>query len=271
VFISRFYQTQAFTVLGLDAVEPGRPAQGEVACRSATGFAEIYVNDAPITVPKPIEKGAPVDLTFTATFPASVLFVKAGVQTVQHDQYFGDGHENGRYILIDAGLDRGGEYVVPHRPNFEVTGEKQPVPFTFLNYGNDAEVVVDYLVRVPATDSTLRVYLQSRQNRYGNCTVGRLYVNGRLRHAHDFGPKPNPAWTKDMPAGEKMLWDTAYHAWSIPLGAAAGRSVLVTLATDSKASNNADSQWWSRPKFIQDPQQTESYLVLTQAGVEPEP
>ncbi len=82
----------------------------------------------------------------------------------------------------------------PHRPNFQVPGEKQSVPFTFLDYGNDAEVTVDYLVRVPAKDSTLRVYLWSQQNKYGNCTIARLYVNGRLRPAHDFGPKANPAW-----------------------------------------------------------------------------
>jgi hypothetical protein len=264
VCISRFYETDAFAVLTLDATEPGQPAQGEVAFRSATGFAEILVNDQPAAAPQAIETGAPVEMTFTTAFPANFVFVRRGVQAVQHDQYFGDGHETGRYILIDSGLDRGGQYVPPHRPNFAVPGEKQPVPFTFLNYGNDAEVSVDYLVRVPAKDSTLRVYVQNRQNKYGNCTVARLYVNGRLRHEHDFGPKPNPAWKDGMPPGEKTIWDTAYHGWSLPLGAAVGRTVLVTLATDSKASNNADSQWWSRPKFVSDPQQAESYVKRTE-------
>ena len=262
VCISRFYETDDFAVITLDATEPGQPAQGEVAFRSATGFAEILVNDQPAAAPQAVEKDAPVEMTFTTAFPANFVFVRRGVQAVQHDQYFGDGHETGRYILIDSGLDRGGQYVPPHRPNFAVPGEKQPVPFTFLNYGNDAEVSVDYLVRVPAEDSTLRVYVQNRQDKYGNCTIARLYVNGRLRHEHDFGPKPNPAWKDGMPPDEKTVWDTAYHGWSVPLGAAAGRTVLVTLATDSKASNNADSQWWSRPKFVSDPQQAESYVTL---------
>ncbi|OGV62478.1 MAG: hypothetical protein A3K19_33520 [Lentisphaerae bacterium RIFOXYB12_FULL_65_16] len=271
VFISRFYETKAFTVISLEPIETGKPAQGEVAFRSASGFAEIFVNDQLVDTPKPADKGASVDMTFTIAFPANILFVKEGVQTVQHDQYFGDGHEVGRYILVDSGLDRGGEYVPPYRPNFEVPGEKQPVPFTFLSWGNDAEVTVDYLVKIPAKDSTLRVYLQHRQDKYGNGTIARLYVNGRMRHAYDFGPKPNPAWKDGMPANEKNVWDTAYHAWSLPLGATAGRTVLVTLATDGKASNNADSQWWSRPKFVQDPQQAESYLTLTKDGGVDEP
>ncbi|MCL4207741.1 MAG: hypothetical protein KJ000_35095 [Pirellulaceae bacterium] len=261
VHISRFYETGAFAVITLDATEPGQPAQGEVGFRSATGFAELLVNDQPAAAPQAAEKDAPQDMTFTTAFPANFVFVRRGVQTVQHDQYLGDGHETARHILIDSGLDRGGQYVPPHRPNFPVPGEDQPVPFTFLNYGNDAEVTVDYLVRVPAKDSTLRVYVQNRQGKYGNGTIARLYVNGRLRHEHDFGPKPNPDWKDGMPSDERNIWDTAYHAWSVPLGAAAGRTVLVTLATDCKASNNADSQWWSRPKFVADPQQAESYAT----------
>ncbi|NLF70880.1 MAG: hypothetical protein GX575_17755 [Candidatus Anammoximicrobium sp.] len=270
VCLTRFYETDVFTVLALDAVQPGQPGEGEVAFRTAADFAEILVNDQPVTATKPAERGAPSELTFPVTFPANLVFVKRGVQTVEHGQYFGDGHENARYLLIDSGLDRGGEYAPPHRPGFPVPGEKQTVPFTFLNYGNDAEVALDYLVRVPAKDSTLRVYTRNSQAKYGNGTIARLYVNGRLRHEHDFGPQPNPDWKDGMPAGEKTLWDTAYHCWSVPLGSAAGRTVLVTLATDSKASNNADSQWWSRPKFIQDAEQAESYLKLTKEKAVPE-
>ena len=55
------------------------------------------------------------------------------------------------------------------------------------------------------------------------------------------------------------------------LSTAASGSVPVTLATDSKASSNADSQWWSRPKFVPDPQQAESYVTLTEDGTVPEP
>jgi len=56
-----------------------------------------------------------------------------------------------------------------------------------------------------------------------------------------------------------------------PLSTAASGSVPVTLATDSKASSNADSQWWSRPKFVPDTQQAESCVALTKDGAVPEP
>ena len=72
-----------------------------------------------------------------------------------------------------------------------------------------------------------------------------------------------------MSVNEKILWGTC--SWPAPLSTAASSSVPVTLATDSKASSNADSQWWSRPKFVPDPQQAESCVALTKDGAVPEP
>ena len=57
VCISRFYETGAFAVIAMDATEPGKPAQGEVAFRSATGFAEVLVNDQPAAAPKTSREG----------------------------------------------------------------------------------------------------------------------------------------------------------------------------------------------------------------------
>lgn len=261
-FVSRYYDSDQFAVVALDAVEADRTEPAGVTFRARADVAEVLVNGQSVTPAEAAAPTAPREMKFDAPLPASFVFVKRPPQTIAHDEYFGDGHESARYVLIDSGLERGGEFVPPHRPNFQVPGEPRATPFNFLNYGNDAEVTVDYLVRVPAKDSTLRVYLRQTQDRYGNGTIARLYINGRVRHAHDFGPQPNPAWKQGATDEKKMIWDTDFHRWSVPLGDAAGHTVLVSLATDSKASNNADSLWWSRPKFVSDPEQAETYDPL---------
>ena len=125
-----------------------------------------------------------------ASFPAEPAQPQIG-------EYFKTG-AGSRHINVATGLERGGEFAIPYRPLFTVPGEAQPVPFLFLNYGSECEVAVDYLVRVPSPDAALRVYVQNRETRYGNGGIVRLYLNGRVAHALDLGPQPNPDWKEGM-------------------------------------------------------------------------
>lgn len=271
VRISRFYSTKKACVLVLGHAGDGPPEQGTVSIRTHDAFQALLVNDVPAELPLKPEGGkGPAERTYEVTFPASFVFVTAAPQAVQPGAYFGDGHETARYILVASGLDRGGEYVPPHRPGFSVPGEDRTVPFTFLNCGGDAEIALDYLVKIPGKDATLRLYVQNRQRTYGNGAVARVYINGRAQHELDLGPRENKAWQEGMPKDRKNVWDTDFHAWSLPLGAMSGQAVLVTVATDGKASNNADSIWWSRPKFVTDPAQKRTFARLTDAGPVPE-
>jgi hypothetical protein len=75
-----------------------------------------------------------------------------------------------------------------------------------------------------------------------------------------------------MDAKLKQTWNKDGHAWRVPLGNMAGQPVLVTLATDAKdGDNNADSLWWSRPKFVEDAGQNPLFLEFTTEGPVPEP
>ncbi|MCK5804303.1 MAG: hypothetical protein KAI66_15805 [Lentisphaeria bacterium] len=271
VRISRFYSTKKACVLVLERVGAEVPERGVVRIRTHSKFGAMLVNDAPGVLPQRPEGGkGPAERDYDVAFPASFVFVPMLPRTTKTGAYFGTGHEKARYILAASGLDRGGEYVPPHKPAFKVPGESKNVPFTFLNNGGDAEIALDYLVKVPDKDATLRIYVQNRQKKYGNGAIARVYINGRARHEFDLGPHKNPDWKKGMPKNQKNLWDTSFHAWSLPLGTRSGQIVLVTIATDGKASNNADSIWWSRPKFIADPKQKEAFVKLTGTGPVPE-
>lgn len=265
--ITRFYETPKATVLCLARPDDDALAEGEVGLTVLATFATLLRNGVTAELPTR-EQGQtePASRSYRTAFPVSFVFLKASPQTLKHGEYAGDGHETGRYIVVDSGLDRGGEYVPQHRAGFGVPGQDKPVPFTSINYGSDAEVVIDYLVRVPDQQSSLRVFLQNRQSKYGNGTIARLYVNGVAVREHDFGPTPNPDWEEGMPKEKKLLWDTSFHRWTVPLGHAAQQPVLVSLATDSKASNNADNQWWSRPTFVKDPAQEPEYARLADDG-----
>lgn len=96
--------------------------------------------------------------------------------------------------------------------------------------------------------------------------IGRVDINGRMVHEYDYGPVKTPDWQEGMAAALKSVWNNAIHAWRIPLGHMAGRPVLVSIATDGKASDNADDLCWSRPKFVSDPEQQASFVQFTEAG-----
>ena len=125
---------------------------------------------------------------------------------------------------------------------------------------------LDWLVQAPAADSALRVYVQNSQTKYGNGAIARLYLNGRMVHALDLSPTPNPNWKEGDDPYTRNLWDTAFYAWTIPVGKFAGQPLAVTIATDAKGDNNADMIWWSRPKFISDPAQEAKFLRLSENG-----
>ncbi|MBT4815053.1 MAG: hypothetical protein HON70_05110 [Lentisphaerae bacterium] len=270
--ISRYYETPKATVLTLAPVAGGDATpEGVVGFTLRKAFKAALVNGVPQELPKDADgKPATGDIEKTVTFPAAFVFLKTAAQKLKHDEYAGDGRETGRYLMVASGLDRGGEYIPKYRANFAVPGEKASVPFTFVNYGNDAEVTLDYLVTVPGPDSGLRIYQKNRSNKYGNATIGKLYINGTLVRAYDVGPRPNPDWKDGMPKNKKSIWDTDYHAWTLPVGTYAGQTILISIATDSKASNNSDNHWWSRPKFIKIPAQEPTFVRLAGGKAVPE-
>jgi hypothetical protein len=262
VKIIRFVSTPQATVVALAATSKDGPTEGPVTVQQNAKFVAATVNDQPLTLPA--EGKEPV--TVKATFPATLVFIEKGLTAPKIGELFGTGQEKGRFISMSTGLERGGEYVIPFRAEWPVPGEKPNPEFMFLNGGSECEVALDYLVKVPTEQSSLQVYVRNNQTKYGNSGIARLYVNGREVHAVDLGPVPNPDWKEGMDPYARRLWDTTVHSWRVPLGPLAGQPVLVTIASDAKGENNSDQLWWTRPKFVSDPEQKAKFTRFAENG-----
>jgi hypothetical protein len=260
--LSRFVSTPEFTVLALAPVAPGSPPAGSVTFRLHARFAAAMLNDQPL---KPAtDPGEPIAVQ--TTFPANVLFIEKPPASPKTGELFGSGQEKGRYIAMASGLERGGEYAIPHRAAWPIPGEQPAPEFMFLNGGSECEIALDYLVVVPEASSALRVYVRNNQTKYGNGGIARLYLNGREVHAADLGPVPNPDFKPGMDPYSRNLWNTDLHRWQVPVGRLAGQPLLVTIASDAKGDNNADQLWWTRPRFVTDPDQQARFVRLGEKG-----
>lgn len=258
VAIRKFYTTERYTVLVLEPVSGKSPKEGRVGVVSSVPLKYVLVNDFP-ALPQAVGPG---QTAYQTTFPAYFLFIEGNVDEVAVSDYLGNGKESGRYLLLETGLERGGIYISPHNALWRPQSGANKEMFTFINGGGDAEIVVDYLARVPAVTTSLRVYLKNRQNRHGNGTIARLYINGRQVRARDFASRPGSNWQKGKCDSARTVYSGSFYMWQVPLGAMAGQPVLVSVSTDSKADTNADSLWWSRPRFIEDAAQQRLFAEI---------
>ncbi|MGD9497286.1 MAG: hypothetical protein AB7Y46_13385 [Armatimonadota bacterium] len=262
VVVTRFYGTERFTVLALEPVPETGPGSGAVEVVANVRVADVVLGDADVPPPAWGEGAAASDVTtYECAFPAHLLFVHGRVDTPAIAEPFAGGIEDVRYILMETGLDRGGEYDRDLTAAWEVPDEPAPVLFRYLATGGDAEVTMDLLVRVPAAETAVEVFVRNTQERYGDGATVRLYLNGRLVHELDLAPRGE---------GEARTWDTSFHRWRVPVGARAGQPLLVSIATDNNGGNNADSSWGSAPRVIADPDQQPEFVSLTDAGAVPE-
>lgn len=270
--ITRYESNAKRTVLALTPVDSAAAAvAGKVTILSSFKPVAVLVNDKPADLPVwDEEKKVAQPQTFDVTFPAYFVFVEKAPAEVKVGAQFGEERQKGRYIIVSSGLERGGEHIPSHYAGWPTLGETAAPSYALLAGGSEAEVALDYLVKVPGPNAMLKVYLRNTQNRYGNSMIGRLYLNGREVHAYDFGPVKNEAWKEGDDPLTKALWDTDVHAWYVPVGQLAGQPLAVTIASDAKGENNADMLWWAQPVLVEDAAQQAKFLRFKEKEELPE-
>jgi hypothetical protein len=247
--IVRCESTPERTVLALVPVDPRGPHRSRIALVARARFTEALLNDRPISPPRP-------RADYEIELPAWLVFFEGPARPGKTGQTLGDGREQGRYISVMTGLERGGRYTVIHHGELPIPGLKRaPISF-YLNGGSECEMTLDYVARVPP-QTALEVYVRNRQNRYGNGAIARLSLNGRAVHEFDFAPQPG-------------AFDTDVHRWHVPLGRLSEHLVAVTIASDAKNENNADELWWTAPTLVADPEQKEEFVRVMEKGAVPE-
>ena len=109
---------------------------------------------------------------------------------------------------------------------------------------------IDCMLPVKDTVDAVEILFQNTQNQYGNGSVLSLLINGREVYSFDCKPA--------APKGQQAVFDTKLRRLRVPLGKFAGQSVLVTLRVDNKNENNADMQWSTLPRLVQDQAQKQT-------------
>lgn len=227
IAVTRYSETENAITLVLGGL--GNVKHGRVRIRSARSVAAATLNDA-IVVPPTVagslyETSLPARFVFALTEPTSPQWL-APIE----------GEPNGRYVATTSGIDRGTPYEVPRRRMAAIPGVAEPQVALMCGGGGDSEITFDFLLRVPDAASAALFSLQSPSLRAGNGLRASVRVNGREVHGTDLAPN----------SSERS------ESWRIPLGAFAGRPVLITLVTDGKADDNCDEMWWSRPILVRD-------------------
>jgi hypothetical protein len=250
--IGRLYGDARFTVLEVAPTGQDAPGAGDITAVANQKTVMVTLNGSLVDAPAwPEDAKQSEPATWVAeNLPACLVFAHAAPSKPGWGEFLDTSYKRFKYVDAQTGLDAGDRTARDLKIDHDVPGEGKVRFYGGINWGGEAEVVMDYLITPPAENSVLEVFTRNTQDKYGNGSIAKLYINGRLVHQHDFGPQK-------VEGEEKPQWDLTIHRWRVPLEAQPGTPVLVSIATDNKGSNNADYQQWSAPRLIGGPMEAE--------------
>jgi hypothetical protein len=238
--VAKYYETEQYVVLGLEPIAGQNSSSGIIKCSTNATFNALIVNgvhyegNAANNILQSLAAG-----TFESAIPLQIIFLKTDGSVSAINLPLGDGNEKARYILKGMGLERGGEHNLLQGTLILPDNTSNSLPAQFISGGDGAEVLLDYLVKVPeVSNPALRIYIKNNHSKYGNGSIIRLYINGREVHEYDFLPLD--------------INGSSVHRWTLPMSAYSGKTILISIGNDAKDSNNSDNCWVTRPIFLID-------------------
>jgi hypothetical protein len=221
IILGKYYDTPNFTYMEFN----GKADKLALKLKLSEKYKEFYVNG---------EKKAIGNIS--GKLPLRLLAVKEKAE-------YGFGNQ-AMTKTISAGrmINKGSSLLT--KPQNISKGQK-------LYYLKGKSIYVDYLIKVPNANSSLKVYFQNLapDSRHGcDASLVRLLINGKEIKSFD-------ARSKNPTGKPKYLFDTKLHSWQIPLAKYAGKTILVTLVSDWKENSNWDKQYIGVPRLVQDSDQ----------------
>jgi hypothetical protein len=147
-----------------------------------------------------------------------------------------------------SGLDRGGTYTPPRSQTFCLSGSTPCPSFRFVSGGGDSEIAFDHLFTPPSANCAVEFAVRNTQTRYGDGAICRVRVNGTVVLTQDLGPQRNSTGS--------LVWDTSARVCRVPVGAHAGRPIVLTVSIWGKGDSNADETWVSEARLVVDDTQS---------------
>lgn len=121
------------------------------------------------------------------------------------------------------------------------TGKRNFAGRSLYPFSGSRFTLLDAVFEVKNDDDAVEILFRNMQKKYGNGTIVSLCVNGLEIAKFD--------------CCREKQFDTALHAWRVPLGKFKGQHVLVSVRSDNKDQNDGDLMFVSLPKPVKDPAQ----------------
>jgi hypothetical protein len=232
VTIRGYRQRDGFALLSLGTPAGLKPVESvSLEYRLAVSLPRTYV-DGKLVQPQP--RGDAWRLVVPAD--STIVFLSGAVPQPAVDGLVGDLHDQGQ-MLPTEGPAMAMEMTRGPLREMRLTPPGIPREPGYLAATPDrVRLTFDNVVEVPGADAVLRLHGYHSPSPYGDGQRALIAINGRLVFDTVLLPRENK-----------------HHEWSIPLGPYAGQPVLITVASDPRASANADNMRLSRPRIVRDP------------------
>ena len=248
--ITRYVESPDF-VLVTFSPNGASPRDTKLGFIAGTDFVDVIVRDASGRVTRrntPLATNARMDLTMTE--PSELLLLRRAAPQLATPSRamlkvpLSEKPVLGKFITDSAGIERGGIFTPPHTASLRLANSTTNTTFRFAAGGGDSEIAFDHLIVAPTEDSSVEFTVHNRQRQYGNGSICRAYVNGKLAYSLDLGPRQD--------AQGVTTWDTSAHVCRVPVGSSAGRPIVFTIAIWGKGDDNSDEIWMTEPLLVND-------------------
>ena len=251
--IGRYVETPDFVLVSF-APSGATATDRTLGLLARTDFTEVIVRDRAGAVVRrsgALARNARLDLTVDE--PGDVLLLRRALATPATPTGAGSvailpALPLGRYVTDASGLDRGGTYTPPRSQTFCLSGSTPCPSFRFVSGGGDSEIAFDHLFTPPSANCAVEFAVRNTQTRYGDGAICRVRVNGAVVLTQDLGPQRDSTGT--------LVWDTSARVCRVPVGAHAGRPIVLTVSIWGKGDSNADETWVSEARLVVDDTQS---------------
>ncbi|MEK6794202.1 MAG: DUF6259 domain-containing protein [Spirochaetota bacterium] len=242
ISLGKYYETPEGVFLELRS-NVNRTGTADVAIAFNHDYKHLYVNDEELPFSR--------SLTLKGEFPLRMQAVHAGKKRTMNEQFSG--------AMMSRSISASGIVEANAPPGTGII-VAEGVSRKAMMYNN---AQTDFLVVVPTADTSIVTYVQNKSATYGNGTIVRLFINGKLMREFDCQVRNEPV----PGAKPRFTLDTKIRKWTVPLGTYIGRTVWITLLSDGKGDSNSDQQWWTTPILISDAAQKNEEVV--ESGKDP--
>ena len=230
--VKKYYEGSNFAYLEINALS-ATPAETEISFKFNKEFSHLIVNDS-------IREIKGNSLNLKTKLPTKIVVIAGAPPCAEFNAPLAKPEQIVTQIV--SGRVQGKSSMLGQHER-----HKCNVQTLYLN--NGIEAYADFLFQVPDTkDAAVELYMRNIADYvYGadDGTIVKVLINGSV--IKEFDCRLDNPERKNNPKALPYVFDKDLHYWNIPLGAYAGKPILLSIVVDSRKSTARDRQFISVP------------------------